>query len=168
MKSILVLIVITVFASAVHAQVQCSLSATAPSVIRSSGDRLTGKVSIEILPGWHISSLTQPDGGPLATEITLRPGQPFRLAGKIIGEKPKIQRSEAFDMDVEYYTGTVTFTLPLIVTNDIKPDTKLTVEITYQACNDETCLLPKTEVVSCIIGVPEPTGEQGKPAEKKP
>ncbi|MBX3748744.1 MAG: hypothetical protein KF897_01495 [Opitutaceae bacterium] len=53
---------------------------------------------------------------------------------------------------METYEGTVIFTLPLLATEEASEDKArarpLTVEITYQACTDETCLLPKTERVS--------------------
>lgn len=159
-----------------HAQVRCSLATEAAlSLPLKSGDKLMGKFMVGIDPGWHISSLTQPDGGPVRTEITLAEKQPFKFAGPIIGPKPHVEHSDAFDSNVETYTGTVVFTIPLVATEDVPFDKlrarPLVVEITYQACNEETCLLPRTEKVSCIIDEAKQADGDGKgksTGEKKP
>jgi len=134
-----------------QAQVRCTLAA-GPA---GADGKLSAKLTVAIEPGWHIASLTQPDGGPVRTEIALAEGQSFKLAGPIQGPKPRVEHSEAFGIDVETYEGTVVFTLPLAVTEAGKREDakarRLTVEITYQACTDETCLLPKTERIAAQV-----------------
>ncbi len=135
-----------------QAQVRCTLVA---GPVAADG-KLSARLTVAIEPGWHIASLTQPDGGPVRTEIALADQQPFKLADPIKGPKPRVEHSEAFGIEVETYEGTVVFTLPLLATEEVSEDIAkarpLTVEITYQACTDETCLLPKTERISCDIG----------------
>jgi suppressor for copper-sensitivity B len=134
-----------------QAQVRCTLVAGPVG----ADWKLSAKLTVAIEPGWHIASLTQPDGGPVRTEIALAEGQPFKLAGPIQGPKPRVEPSEAFGIDVETYEGTLVFTLPLVVTEEVSEDKTrarpLTVEITYQACTDETCLLPKTERIPAQV-----------------
>jgi thiol:disulfide interchange protein DsbD len=161
-------------AAVAPAQVTCSLTSAAALPLKS-GDKFAAKFTAAISPGWHISSLTQPDGGPVRTEITLAEKQPFKFAGPIIGPKPHVEHSDAFDSNVETYTGTVVFTIPLVATEDVPFDKlrarPLVVEITYQACNEETCLLPRTEKVSCIIDEAKQADGDGKgksAGEKKP
>lgn len=110
----------------------------------------TARLVVVIEPGWHISSLTQPDGGPVRTTIEIPADQPYRLAGPIKAPEPHKEHSAAFDLEVQSHEGTVEFLLPLKKNPAAKNagPTKLTVELTYQACTDETCLLPKTDKVT--------------------
>lgn len=139
------------FVSPAQAQVRVFIGLDTLAKRLATGDKLVAQLELQIDPGWHIASLTQPDGGPLRTEITLPAGQPFKLAGPITGPKPHVERSAAFGVNVETHEGAVTFTLPLEVTAAISAATKLTVEIAYQACNAETCNLPQTDKVSVEI-----------------
>ena len=132
-------------------QVQSNLSIEKPSAGLKSGEKFTARFTIEIDPGWHIASLTQADGGPVRTEITLPPGQPFKFSGPITGPKPHIEHSEAFGINVETHEGTVVFSIPLKATAEIPVGTKLTVEFTYQACSGETCLVPTSYKVTTVI-----------------
>lgn len=102
-------------------------------------------------PGWHISSLTQPEGGPVPTAIGIPPQQPFRLAGPIKAPEPHKEQSAAFGLEVQLHEGKVEFLLPLEATAAIPPESKLAVEVTYQACTDETCLLTRTDTVTAVM-----------------
>ena len=128
------------------AQVRTSLSLDPGSEKQPAIARLT----LVIEPGWHISSLTQPDGGPLRTVIGVPKDQRYRLAGKISGPPPHTEHSPVFDLEVQTYDGRVAFVLPLEKNPDAKKSssTGLTVEITYQACRGETCLLPQTDRIT--------------------
>jgi len=151
MKTCLSLVMFCLATLGLQAQVRCTLVA---GPVGADG-KLSAKLTVAIEPGWHIASLTQADGGPVRTEIGLAEGQPFKLAGPIQGPKPRVEPSEAFGIDVETYEGTVVFTLPLLATEEVSEDIAkarpLTVEITYQACTDETCLLPKTERIAAQV-----------------
>ena len=133
-------------AATAAAQVRTSLSLDPGSATKQPTARLT----VVIDPDWHISSLTQPEGGPLRTTIAIPPDQPYRLAGKISGPPPHTEHSAEFDLEVQTYEGRVEFVLPLEKNPRAKspPTTKLTVEIRYQACNGETCRLPETERIA--------------------
>ena len=148
---------------ATKAQVNCLLDLNSVTLPADADAKVHAKLIVEIAPSWHIASITQQSGGPFPTEIAIPSGQPFRLAGKIIGPKAHKKNNPAFGMDVEMHTGTVIFTLPLVATTDIQPGTKLTVEITYQACNGETCLLQKTEKVTASIKPNAAQEESKKP-----
>ena len=139
-------------AASASAQVQCTLALDAAKPLKA-GDHVTAKLNVEIDPGWHISSLTTPDNGPLRSEIALPKGSPCKLAGKIEAPKPRREHSKAFDVDVETYEGAVEFTVPLEATQDLAVGSKIVVEFTYQACNDETCNLPKTYKAEATVGL---------------
>ena len=155
MKPFFSLALFCLVAVGLPAQVRSTLAADAVAGPVKAGEKLSARLTVAIEPGWHIASITQADGGPVRTEIALADKQPFKLAGPIQGPKPRVEHSEAFGSDVETHEGTVVFTLPLVATEDLSPDVlkarPLAVEITYQACTEETCLLTKTERISCEI-----------------
>src|SRR4051812_32663822 len=50
---------------------------------------------------WHLYSITQPPGGPIATTISVGPSSTFRQAGTIIGSTPDIADDPNFGMMTE-------------------------------------------------------------------
>lgn len=146
-----------------YGQVSAILTTDIRTIPLAQGGQFTATLTVTIDPGWHIASISQPDGGPVRTEVTLAPKQPFRLAGPVDGPQPHVKQNDAFDMDVETYEGTAVFTLPLDAIADIPAGTRLTVEITYQACTDENCLLPQTDKVSTVLH-PAPVTSHVRPA----
>jgi thiol:disulfide interchange protein DsbD len=139
-------------AGTTHAQVMCSMALAAPANALKAGDRFTAKLTAEIDPGWHIYSLTTPDGGPFRTVIEVPEGQSFKIAGKIAAPSPDVEHSAAFGVDVESYGGSVVFTVPLEAVKPIARGTKVALAITYQACTEENCMLPKTSRVEAVVG----------------
>lgn len=146
MRSLAPCLLSLLLAATATAQVRTSLLIDPGSEKQPAIARLT----IVIEPGWHISSLTQPDGGPLRTTVEIPRDQSYRLAGKISGPPPRTEHSPVFDLEVQTYEGRVEFVLPLEKNPAAKgaSSTSLTVEITYQACSDETCLLPQTDRIT--------------------
>lgn len=126
-----------------RAQVDSTFTAETAAASIEAGTKVTARLVARMDPGWHISSLTTPDGGPVRTEIRLAKGQPFKLAGKIDVADPIKRHSDAFGVDVETYEGEVAFTLPLEATMAVRAGTKVLVQFYYQACNEDTCMLPK-------------------------
>jgi len=118
------------------------------------GDRFSVKVVAKIDEGWHLYSLTQTEGGPLPTRITLPSEQPFKLDGRIQSPSPYVAPDPNFGIDTEYFEGTVTFTLSVIIATEAKPgETKLLVNTFYQSCNDQICLPPKTDKLETTIEI---------------
>lgn len=143
MRSLIPCFLALLLSATAVAQVRTALSFDPGSAAKPPSARLT----VVIDPDWHISSLTQPEGGPLRTTIAIPPNQPYRLAGKISGPPPHSEHSDVYDLEVQTYEGTVEFVLPLEKNPESKglPATEFAVEITYQACCGETCRLPETE-----------------------
>jgi DsbC/DsbD-like thiol-disulfide interchange protein len=122
--------------------VKWSLSAPATA---KPGARIEPQLTATIDEGWHLYSLKQLEGGPIATRIAVPPPQQFKLAGMIDAPVPLTAHEEAFDMSVEFYFGEVEFTLPIEVNRDAKPGPhNLVVTARYQACDNKQCLPPKT------------------------
>jgi len=115
-------------------------------------------VRFELDPGLHIYGEPVPEG-MLPTRIEVRgpegvvvgepaapPTQPLRLAG--------------LDVELPVWSGTVDFVFPIYATSELASEchalertrASLEVAVAYQACDDQTCLLPKTERL--VLDVP--------------
>jgi thiol:disulfide interchange protein DsbD len=109
------------------------------------GAKFTADLTTKIAPGWHVYSITQPPGGPIATLITVPKGQPFTLAGAITGTMPEQAYDPNFDMQTEFYAENASFKVPLQVAADAPAGPKmLGVDVYFQVCNDRLCLPPTT------------------------
>ena len=121
---------------ALHAQF------TAPSGTTPGRLFITAKIE----PGWHIYSITQPPGGPLATKIDVEPvpgvGRPTKWASSVVPERKK---EPAFDnMVIETHQGTLTWYAPLEIAAGYDP-AKLEIrgKVMVQACDANSCLPPQ-------------------------
>jgi thiol:disulfide interchange protein len=95
--------------------------------------------------GWHLYSITQPPGGPIATRVSVSKGQLVTLAGTIDAPEPRVVFDQNFGMDTELYDGEATFSIPLKLAADARAGAlKIAVETYFQACNDQFCLPPRT------------------------
>ena len=93
-------------------------------------------------PGWHIYDMNLPSGGPISTSVTYETKQGCELIGTPASSvAPEKVFDELFNMELRWYGGTVTFTQQINVTDPVK--FKITGEVEYMACNDETCLPPE-------------------------
>lgn len=123
----------------------------------SAEEPFSVQLTARIADGWHVYSISQPPGGPMATSISMPPGQAFRLAGPIAGPKPESVWDETFEMDTEYYAGAATFMIPLQVdANDASGSKDLVVEISFQGCSESTCRPPAKVRVSAPVKVSKP------------
>jgi len=121
----------------------------APAKPAKAGARLTATLTAEIQEGWHLYSMKEVQDGPVATRIWIPEGQPVQLAGPIKAAPPQVIHDPSFNMEVEQYEGRAEFTLPLRATATAD---KLTVNVSYQSCNNRICLPPKTVKVEATIG----------------
>jgi len=118
------------------------------------GSTVTLKLSADIRAGWHLYSIAQPRGGPIETEISLPPGQPFTFAKPIGAPKPHLIYDPTFGMLVQLYTEKAEFVLPIKVAVDAQAGAQtLTVDARYQSCNDTICLAPRTSKVTLVLQV---------------
>lgn len=103
-------------------------------------------VTARIEPGWHIYSITQPSGGPIATRIEadLPPG--VRLTGVFRPSvAPEKKLEPAFDnIMVETHHGTVVWRAPLEFAANVDPSTlRIEGAVTVQPCDANSCLPPR-------------------------
>jgi thiol:disulfide interchange protein DsbD len=105
---------------------------------------------------WHLYSITQPPGGPIATTIKVGPAETFRLAGTIEGTPPDIADDPNFGMMTETHTDSVVYRIPVVTSPSANGTKQLVVALRYQTCNDRYCLPPVTDTITTdvrVIGV---------------
>jgi len=121
---------------------------------RAAGGRFCTLCSAAIDAGWHVYSLTQGAGGPIAMRITLAPSQPFALEGIPTGPAPHKAFDPNFGIQVELYEKSATFAVPVAATADAQAGKdSILVRPRYQACNASLCLPPRTETVAVPVTV---------------
>jgi thiol:disulfide interchange protein DsbD len=119
------------------------------------GDPLLVYVALkaEVEPGWHLYSLEQPKGGPIATTIKVAEGSQFQIDGKITeADEAKVQPDPNFIVDgkaleTRYFVDRATFLIPIKATGGSSLD-QLAFDVRFQLCNDTFCLPPRTKRVS--------------------
>ena len=103
-----------------------------------------------ILPkGFHAYSITQKSGGPIPTKIAINPGESYRV-GPFTAQTPAHvtpadDPNNFYEMPIEEHSGTVVWTAPVEFFGSAnETNAAITGSLTYQLCNSETCLEPKT------------------------
>ncbi len=101
-------------------------------------------VTARLEPGWHLYSITQKPGGPIATRITVAKDSPRQVAGPFVPDAEPHRRS-ADDVPawkglvIEEHSGAVTWRAPLAAgAGDVRG------AVSLQLCQDTTCLPPQT------------------------
>lgn len=101
-------------------------------------------LTASIKPGWHLYGTNIPDGGPERTTFTWDV-KGARLVGKPEPSKALVTQHDAtFDMDLSWWTGTVSFRQKFEVT---APEYTISGSVHYMSCNDETCSAPTDEPI---------------------
>jgi thiol:disulfide interchange protein len=133
-------------------------------------------ITAKIDPGWHLYSLTQPPGGPKATQITIDENSPLKMNGAPSQPKPKRAVDPNFtlpggpDFLTETFDNEVTFTIPVKAAADSATGAlKTIVKVRFQVCDEHQCLPPRTrpvEIDTTIIAANAvaPPGQTQMPA----
>ncbi len=107
-----------------------------------------------IAEGWYLYSPEQLPGGPLPTRIRLIEGEPFKLKGEIQSSPARISFDTNFNMETQIFEGEAVFTLPVAVSAGTEEGKyTLSVAVTFQSCNETTCLPARTVKLTADIQV---------------
>ena len=111
--------------------------------------RLTAKMEA----GWHLYSLTTPEGGPLPTRVSLVPNAAVKGC-RLYARQAEQRFDNNFNLRVETYDGQAEF----VFICQLQPDApqgrlELLAEARYQTCDDKMCLPPvkRTAATSLLI-----------------
>jgi len=92
---------------------------------------------------WHMYSLSPVKDGPNPTVFIFTKSADYELVGKPKESKPIKEFDKVFEMNVQYFEHTATFTQRV----KLKTDKKLTIQgkYEYQACTEEKCIFPPAD-----------------------
>jgi thiol:disulfide interchange protein DsbD len=111
-------------------------------------------ITAKVKQGWHIYSITQPPGGPLATTIKVQPPAGVRVGDFQVSPPPKKSKEVGFgDLVIETHQGTVTWYAPLELAAGIDPATlKIPGQLNVQACDPQSCYPPRDYPFTAVLG----------------
>lgn len=138
-KKIYLLLVVMLTAMAASAQSVVKWSMKAEMTSSTEGKLVLTAVNS---PGYHFYSFDGDEYNPLVIKVEDQPGVKF-----IGSPKPSKAATSHFDdilkITQKYWDGTVTFTVPFVITD--KQDHKLSANVSWQACNDDSCTAPESK-----------------------
>jgi hypothetical protein len=125
-----------------------------PKTPVKQGSKIEIDLSAEVQEGWHVYGLTQAPGGPTPLRVTLDENGVVRIVGVETGTAPVKKHDPSFDLETEFYPQSFS----LRVQTEVKQhpavgDQLIPVSVRYQACDDRTCLPPRTAHLSVPIKV---------------
>ncbi len=96
----------------------------------------------EIDEGWHLYDMNLPEGGPISTSVTFETLEGAEPIGEISSSSPaEVVFDKAFDMELRWFSKKISFIQKIKITDYNK--FKLSGEVEFMVCNDETCLPPE-------------------------
>lgn len=116
-------------------------------------------VRFELAEGLHIYGEPVPEG-MVATTITVT-GPPGLVTQEPLLPPTNTLHLAALGVDLEVWSGTVDLVVPFYARGELASETRpldadkmdIQVQVRYQACNDNECLLPKTETFNLTLGM---------------
>ncbi len=122
-------------------------------------------INLKLDPGWHVYALTQPPP-PRAMKVAVDESGAFKADGAAQQPKPKTAFDPNFEIDTQTFENAMTITQPVKLAADAAAGAqKLTVNFTYQACDEHQCLPPRkvplvldaTILAAALTPSPSPT-----------
>lgn len=119
---------------------------------RKTGDKTYELIATATIEApWHMYGMYIPEGGPIATRLTLTPSPAFELIGKPVEKTKPIEKKDPnFNMMIGLHSGKAVFVQALKRLTDKPVVIKGVVE--YQSCNDRECQLPVDKDFEVSLG----------------
>lgn len=93
--------------------------------------------------GWHVYSVSLPEGGPVSATFTAENIQGAKLDGKLTPKSKEVAKfDKVFEMNLRYFEKSAVFSQKIKIT---APAYHVQGYLEYGACDDESCL-PPTQV----------------------
>jgi thiol:disulfide interchange protein DsbD len=119
------------------------------------GSVVTARLVASLKPGWHIYSLTTPEGGPTPTILKADPHAAVE-SFKFFQPKPGTKFDPNFKVNTEIFEREVTFLAQVKLADTAKPGVvDLSALARYQACTDKECLPRKAPLTARITVDPK-------------
>lgn len=121
------------------------------SVEGNSTSSATIRLSANIEEGWHLYSLNMPEDGPNSTVIDFTLPEGVTLDGALTPSKKPIEKyDDMFSLNLSWWEGSVSFTQKVKITDE--KTHAVSISVSFQGCNDQTCVAPKTELLETSVG----------------
>jgi thiol:disulfide interchange protein len=155
--------ILMLFASVSFAQrldpVQWSLSSDVNET--PPGAPFSLRLTATLGPGWHLYSLTTPEGGPIPTRVAFAEN-PTLESTSLYQPQPERRFDPNFNLETETFANEAVF----LVSGHLKKDAaagamEVVAQVRYQACNDRQCLPPRKKTASFTLTVTP--GAQAQP-----
>jgi thiol:disulfide interchange protein len=131
--------------------IQWTLSTDGAAV--APGKTVLLRLHAEVEPGFHVYSLTTPEGGPIPTTIQLAPS-PMVRKSVVYQPKPERRNDPTFNVPIELFSGSTDFLIAATLQDAIAEGTQtITAKARYQACSDQICLPPAERSAETGIAV---------------
>ncbi len=128
-----------------------------PSGPVKPGSTITATATAQIDSGWKVYSLTQAPGGPHALVVTVKKTPVFGPGTTATSPLPSRAFDPNFNMETEYYADAAVITIPVVVSKTATGGTAiLSIDMSYQTCNDRLCLPPAVETLTQRFEVDAP------------
>jgi thiol:disulfide interchange protein DsbD len=112
-------------------------------------------IEANVEPKWHLYGQYFPDGGPIKLSFSFKSSGNYQRIGKVIeSPNPHKEQDEIFGIEVQYFSGKVSFTQRIKILSD--KDFSVNAEVNGQACSDldGSCVLVGHEFEFKVKGVP--------------
>ena len=119
-----------------------------------AGEKTTLLLSGAIPDGWHVYSLTQPPGGPIALKVSLDDADTGSIIGDIKAPSPLTKQDRAFDLETQTYSGALQLAVPVSLRDGLTQGAHdVRVSVRYQSCSERECRPPRTVHLTARIDV---------------
>jgi thiol:disulfide interchange protein DsbD len=126
--------------------------APASTIKAKSGETVLVALSAQVDPGFHVNSNTPADSYLIPLRLTWAPG-PLE-SPTVTFPKPRKERYPFSTKPVSVFTGSFEIATRFKVAPGATPGAGvITGKLHYQACNDRTCLTPKTVEVTVPVEI---------------
>ncbi|HSR53998.1 MAG TPA: protein-disulfide reductase DsbD domain-containing protein [Acidobacteriota bacterium] len=132
------------------------------------GQQFEALLETRVEEGWHLYSMTQPEGGPIPTTVELAESEIFELAGEVTQPPVRKVYDPNFEIDTEYIEGESEFIVPVRVKAGVpEGQAELTVKVRYMVCSDRKCLPPQTKSASAVLRIAALQSSSGAPQNSR-
>jgi Disulphide bond corrector protein DsbC len=125
-----------------------------PKTPVEQGSTIKIDLSAQVQEGWHVYGLTQAPGGPTPLRVTLDENGVAQIVSVKSGTDSIKKHDPSFDLETESYPGSFSLDIQTQVKQHAAVGNQsIPVSVRFQACNDRTCLPPKTVHLSVPIEI---------------
>lgn len=135
---------IIAFTCIANAQLQTPITWTTSLEMTSENE---GKITFdaEIEDGWHLYALTLPEGGPNPTKISFDTLDGVELLGEITSSiEPTVTTDMIFNLELGWWASNVSLVQKFKLVGE--GGYNIAGKISFQGCNDESCIPPSKEL----------------------